>query len=196
MRTRNKWLEGLQVVTVLVSGLLGLALVALVVTAVSGALGKPIPIADVEVEVPVGDLDATPPPGTEFTWGVDVLITDPTPTQYLLNGVSTITGCALLLAGAVLLYRVLKAAVLEPFSRTVAARLRALGMLGVLGALVQALVDSVTGMLLVRSVLHDDGLAMVYTPSLGTLLFGVGMLAAAGIIRRGVVMRDELEGTI
>lgn len=56
--------------------------------------------------------------------------------------------------------------------------------------------DSVTGMLLVRSVLHDDGLAMVYTPSLGTLLFGVGMLAAAGIIRRGVVMRDELEGTI
>ncbi|MFC7744092.1 hypothetical protein ACFQXA_28620 [Nocardiopsis composta] len=60
MRTRNKWLEGLQVVTVLVSGLLGLALPALVVTAVSGALGKPIPIADVEVEVPVGDLDATP----------------------------------------------------------------------------------------------------------------------------------------
>ncbi|MFW5420327.1 DUF2975 domain-containing protein [Nocardiopsis sp. CNT-189] len=197
MRMRNTWLEGLQAVTALAVVLLALGLAALAVTVVSGMLGKPIPLAQpVAVEVPADMVEAAPPPGTGLDRDVEVTVGDPAPVQYLLYGIPALTGSGMLLAGAVLLNRALKAALREPFSRAVVALLRALGMLAVLGVLVQALVESAAGMLLMRSVLPAGGLFLTYDVPLGVLLFGVGMLAAAGIIRRGAVMRDDLEGTV
>ncbi|GAB3485891.1 DUF2975 domain-containing protein [Nocardiopsis coralliicola] len=191
---RTRWLSALHFAASSVSAVLVFTVAILAATMAAAALGVHLPLFQVTVEaVPDTVADALPPgvePGT-----TELYLTDPSTADYLVRGGASLIGAGFSLACALLLTRALGAAKTEPFSLLVARRLRAAGMLAVLGGLASALADAVAGAVLLAAS-PVGGFALAYTVPLGVLAFGAGMLAAAEIIRRGAAMRADLEGTV
>lgn len=95
----------------------------------------------------------------------------------------------------VLLYRLVRSA-RQPFSAVNVRRLRGLGRFLLFGALIAALVEAVAGGLLARAVLTDHRFLFDYDLPAGAVIGGIGLLAIAEVLRHGVRMREDLEGTV
>ncbi|WP_157745701.1 DUF2975 domain-containing protein [Nocardiopsis gilva] len=187
---------------------IGLGVVMLAVTvllAVISATGLRPNGLSFEAHVPahlIEGLRAAPDalaPGAEFDGDVSVRMPASTAAQTALSVLTPVSGLLFVLAGAVILRRALRAAMREgPFTLTVATRLRYVGYLAIFGGLAHALIVAVTDALLLRSVLPDEHVAFSwsFTFPAPEIVIGFGMLAVSEIIRHGVRLREDVEGTI
>lgn len=126
-----------------------------------------------------------------------VAIRAPSTGQYTLAVLERLPTLAVYATFFVLLWRLVRLARRdEIFSTATAGRLRGLGGLLLAGALAAALLEAVAGGLLAMTLLGEDGLVFEYEFPGGAVIGGVGLLAAAEIIRRGAGMREDLEGTV
>ncbi|MFC4560611.1 DUF2975 domain-containing protein [Nocardiopsis mangrovi] len=196
------WLDRLGGIVRLSAIAFATALALLLISGIGTVLGIGTPLRDHVIAIPLGaeELRAAPgalPPGTEPHGTTEVVVNDPTPAQAALWLVLAATPVALWLAGAVLLHRTIRAARHEgPFTHGVARRLRALGMLAVLGGLGTGVLDLGAGAALTSLVLGDGGFHASADVPFGVVLAGLGMLAIAEIVRHGVDLREDAEGTI
>ncbi|MBB6172274.1 hypothetical protein HNR23_002334 [Nocardiopsis mwathae] len=199
------WLGPLEAVARLATLGCGLLLAMLVLLGGATVTGL-IPYAlGVEAHVPASQIDglrADPgalAPGVAFDGDVGLTLTGATSGQVALSMLPTVSALLFVLAGATILRQALRSAMVEgPFTIGVADRLRRLGQLAVIGGLVHALIVTVTDALLFTTVLPSghDGIAWSFNFPAPTIVFGFGMLAVSEIVRHGVHLREEVEGTV
>ncbi|MFC3997049.1 DUF2975 domain-containing protein [Nocardiopsis sediminis] len=182
----------------------GLAIILglVLISGVGIILGFPFALQDHVIDVPL-DAEAARtvpdllPPGTELYGNTQVVVADPSPVQAALWLVLHATEVSLWLAGAVLLSRTVRSARWEgPFTRTVARRLRALGMLAVLGGLGTAVLNLGVGSALTALVLADGAFYTIVDVPLAVVLLGLAVLAISEIVHHGVDLREDAEATI
>ncbi|CAM3632612.1 hypothetical protein GCM10009799_25880 [Nocardiopsis rhodophaea] len=204
-RRPKTWLGPLSTITDITIGGCVVLLAVTVLLAGTSATGLRPNGLSFEAHVPahlIEGLRAAPDalaPGAEFDGDVSVRMTATTAAQTALSVLTPVSGVLFVLAGAVILRRALRAAMWEgPFTLTVATRLRYLGYLAIFGGLAHALIAAITDALLLRRVLPDDHVAFswVFTFPAPEIVIGFGMLAVSEIIRHGVRLREDVEGTI
>lgn len=159
--------------------------------------------SDVTIKAPVpaagiDGLDRGPTgfvPGVELAGdAVQVTISNATAQQIVLAALAGLPTLVVFVTFLVLLLQVLRAARRrEPFTGANARRLRFLGGFLVVGAIVASVAE-----MIIRSVLgttvRADGIYYFDLDFPGyALIGGLGVIAMAGIVRRGAVLREELE---
>ncbi|MFB7475069.1 DUF2975 domain-containing protein [Kitasatospora sp. NPDC056184] len=127
---------------------------------------------------------------------VDVHVADPSVHQRiaeLLTSLPTLVVLAAVLA--LLLHIVREARRGDPFAAHTVQDLRALGLVTALAGSGAVVVESLAALDLSSTLTPGAGFAVWELP-VGWLLAGVGFLAIAEVLRRGVAMRDELAAVI
>ncbi|MFC7327466.1 DUF2975 domain-containing protein [Marinactinospora rubrisoli] len=155
-----------------------------------------------EVTIPADRLDglrADPGvlrPGVEFSGDVGVTLAEPNVWQTLLAMVAAGLPPVLLLIGIIMLRRIVRMVLADgPFTAAVAARLRGLGVLTVLGALGASVVSLVADLPFTHAVLAS-GFALSWQFPLVPIACGLGVLVVAEIVAHGVTLREDVEGTV
>jgi hypothetical protein len=126
-----------------------------------------------------------------------VVVDYPSPWQFALWVLIRLPSIAVYLTFFVLLYRLVRRARAEgPFTTAAADRLRRLGGVLVVTALVAAALEGVARGLLAATVTsrHTFVLSWDFPGYAG--IGGVGLIAVAEVVRRGVLLREDVEGTI
>ncbi len=186
--------------------MLGVAVPLLVVL-----VGLALPLVTDELEgdtsvsapVPLIGLPDQPPPGlvpgVSLSPGepVSVAIKNPTPRQYNLALLTYIPDRAVYLAFFVLLLRLMGSVRgLDPFTASAARQLRFLGGFLVVGALCASLADMVIGAQLTATVTVDPTYPYYdWDFPFYALISGFGLVVIAEVLRRGAVLREDLEDT-
>jgi hypothetical protein len=193
---RERWLSVLQAV-------LGLAVIAIALSALGLVLMAGLAAADVgrwPVTIPVTGALADPaadlPPGVRLS-GPARITTELDLGQTLLFAAGALPILAMGLGILVPLLRTLRAAIAgEAFTVANARRIRAVGLLLLFGSIAAAAVHSLTSWLIARSVLGDlAGGPMLQLPWTGVCA-GVAVLAVTEIVRRGILLRAELDEVV
>jgi len=175
--------------------LVGLAL-PLVTDELEGdtSVSAPVPLIGLPDQPPPG-----PVPGVSLSPGepVSVAIKNPTPRQYNLALLTHIPDRAVYLAFFVLLLRLMRSVRrLDPFTASAARQLRFLGGFLVVGALCASLADMVIGAQLTATVTVDPTYPYYdWDFPFYALISGFGLVVIAEVLRRGAVLREDLEDT-
>lgn len=191
------WLAEMQAVVLV--GLIGTILFMGLDFALPVLDGKPVTAA-----IPMEDVGGDPARASELPDGVtipadalvEVRIADPSTHQLVASGLTSLPTMFVVLGVLALLWHLLRHARRgDPFTGGTVRRLRVLGILTVVGGTLAGVVETIATLDLVHTVTGDTGTAMYDFPFLW-LLAGFGFLAIAELVRRGTVMRDELEAVV
>jgi DUF2975 family protein len=206
-RTARDWTRGLQLVTTVAAIGAAIAVLFWLATIAFYLLQRASGSSDVTVGATLPSarlVDPVPPAqgladNVSFTTGdsLSVAIHRPEPAQYLLavmERLPTLVVYALFFTLLTLLVRAARRD--NPFTTPIARKLRGLGALLLLGTLAAALVESLAQGWLTAELLPTHGFVFDYDLPTGAVIGGIGMLAIAEIVRRGVRMREDLEGTV
>ncbi|WP_158562781.1 DUF2975 domain-containing protein [Marinitenerispora sediminis] len=200
-RTRS-WLKPLDRLLAVLGVLTALAAVAiladpLIALATSGHARLPY-----EFTIPADMLDGLRAdegvlrPGAEFSGDVGVTLAQPNAWQTLLGMVAAGLPPALLVAGILLLRHTIRLVLADgPFTAAVAARLRALGVLTVLGSLGSSVVSLAADVPFTNAVLAS-GFTLSWDVPVVPIACGIGVLVIAEIVAHGIGLREDLEGTV
>lgn len=136
--------------------------------------------------------------GTELdTHGtVDVVVDDPTPGQVIWSLASSLPTAAIGVATLVLLLLLVRdARRVGAFNDSTVRRLRAIGLIALIGGPVAIALDAASSAYLARSVL-TSGSEVIGDITLDWLVVGLGFLALSQVMRSGLAMRHELDEVI
>ncbi|GLU49597.1 DUF2975 domain-containing protein [Nocardiopsis ansamitocini] len=197
INSRLRPLRGLVQALALITGIFAVATVVVALCGGFGLLDSPVAV---RVSSSLVDGLATAPgalaTGVAPGGDVDLVFTDPTWTQRLLGATGPVVSLLLLTVGLIILNRVAGAALREgAFTEQVSRGLRTLGVFTVLGALAHSVLELVTTLALSAQALAS-GLSASWSVPLLPLTCGLGVLAVAEIVRHGLSMREDLEGTV
>ncbi|MBP0450985.1 DUF2975 domain-containing protein [Kitasatospora sp. RG8] len=127
---------------------------------------------------------------------VEAHITDPSLHQRIAELLTTLPTLLLLAGVLALLLRIVRRARRgDPFTAATVQGLRVLGLLTALGGSAAGAAESLAALDLSSTVTPGAAFAVWEVPA-GWLLAGIGFLAVAEVLRRGVTMRDELAAVI
>lgn len=191
---RPDWLKELQ--AVLIGGLVIVgAVVAFGVAMVVGADSLPV---EVPASAVTGTADYSLREGATITpeQDVEVTVTDPSPGQRIAWTLTTLPSLVVVAALLVLLLRVVwYARRSDPFTLATVRRLRVLAVVALAGGWLAFIVEAIAAMELSRTVL-TGGLVAYSTVPLYWFLVGFGLFAVAEVVKRGCVMRAELDTVV
>jgi hypothetical protein len=190
------WLSVLQAV-------LGLAVIAIILSALGLVLMVGLAAADTgrwPVTIPVtgapGAAPADLPAGVRLT-GPARITMELDLGQTLLFALGALPSLLLGLGVAVPLLRTLREAIAgEVFTAANARRIRLVGLLLLFGSIAATAVQRLTGWLIARDVLGDQAGGLFLQPPLAAVAAGVAVLAVTEIVRRGILLRTELDGVV
>jgi hypothetical protein len=193
---RELWLSILQAV-------LGLAVVGIALSAAGLVLMVGLAAADVgrwPVTVPVsGDLATAAtdlPPGVRLTGPARITV-ELSLGQTGLFALGALPVLLLGLAVAVPLLRTLRAAIAgEAFTAANARRIRGVGLLLLFGSVAAAAAHGLTSWLIARAVLGDQAGGPYFQLPWTGVCAGVAVLAVTEVVRRGVLLRAELDEVV
>jgi hypothetical protein len=197
MFRQSDWLAELQVV-------LGVA-VAVAAVAVLWATGRAAFGATVSFTVPSASIDSLavylptvlePGVGIDLGGEIDVVAADPSAWQRLASLLTHLPSYAVALVILILLWRIVRTARrADPFTPRVARRLLRLGVIALAGGLLADMIQLAATFLGSETVF--DGFASAsYTYSWWWLLVGFGFLAVGEVVKRGAVLRAELDTVV
>lgn len=199
----NRWINRLELLLtfVLVVGVLGV-LARLVQTGfIAAGVDNGYSVDLLALDVPV-TLSGVAAPGAETVGAgvtVHLLPTEPSPLVGLLYLLTWLPGVATVLLAVWTLQKALRRARLGDralFSAGTAELLRKLGWIAIIGTLVSSAAQMLAKGLL-SSVMLTKGYPFHLVASLEVgVIAGVAALAVAEIIRRGLVLLEEVEGTV
>lgn len=206
-RPVRDWTSALQVVTGLVAIGSAIAVVFWLVTAVLYAvqragggmdvvIGATLPSARHVGPVPPAEGLAA---NVGFATGdsLPVAIGRPSTEQYVLAVLERLPTLVVYAAFFALLWRLVAVARrTTPYTAGTVWWLRLLGVLLLVGALVAELVEAVAQGWLSAVVLPAHGFLFDYDLPTGAVVGGAGLLAVSEVVRRGMLMREDLEGTV
>lgn len=190
--TLATWVAGATVV-----GAVGLAIIYAVVDIDGGTFARTpsVPLTGVELEKGSSGLlsGVTVQPGGR----VPLLLENPTTKQATLTLLSYVPRAAVYFIFFGLLRRLVRAVRQgDPFTPATARRLRFLGRFLIGGALLAALAETILLGLLGGAVTTQQVSTVDFDIPGYALISGFGVLVIAEVVRRGVAMREALEGTI
>ena len=199
MRTtrRPDWLGGAAVALVIILGFVAvLAVAGLAEAARRSPTTVAVPISALSPLTGAGLRDLAPGASLDPAGTADVVVADPTTSQVLWSLTTWLPALAIGVAVLVLLLTVVTGARRgDPFTDRTIGRLRAIGILTLLGGPITIALGALARSALSDSVLAGSGdLSPAIT--LDWLIVGMGFLALAEVIRRGRSMRQELDEVI
>jgi hypothetical protein len=188
---RSDWLWAIKVCLVVSLILMFLAVVVTVVlAALRGSVTLPIDAATAGAD--------RLPEGTNLSGDatVDVRLTSASWGQSILHALTQLPALAVVLAAFALLLRVVNDARRgDPFTRRTVRRLRAVGLILLVGGTASDAVQFLAVFMLAMTVPNGSHPA-VYVFTGSWIFMGVGTLAIAEVVGRGRAMRAELDGVI
>lgn len=196
--SKPDWLGELQGLTVLVGAVAVVGSVAQLAVTAFGDAGVP-------VDLPARSLDgvagAHPEAGgvTVATDGtVEAVVSDPSVRQVLLSTLTWLPTVVLVVAVLALLVRILRDARSgDPFTARTVRRLRVLAAVALAGGVVVAVVESLCATALVATVLPSaGGTYWSLTLPVGWVFAGFAFLALGELVRRGLALREDLDGVV
>ncbi|WP_336207578.1 hypothetical protein [Nonomuraea sp. LPB2021202275-12-8] len=148
--------------------------------------------------IPVDDLHEMARPGVLPSAGeLSFIDATPTATQYLWQALTTLPGAVLTAGALFLLGRLLWQARGGAYVPRVARQARGLGWWLLIGGILAAAVEEIAMIRLLDTVaLQVDTAFRLREAPVVVLLAGLGMLLVGSVLRDGVRMREDLEGTV
>ncbi|HEX5595191.1 MAG TPA: DUF2975 domain-containing protein [Micromonosporaceae bacterium] len=192
---RPDWLKELQ--AVLIVGLVlvgGLGVVGAVVTA---AVGETLPM-QLPASAVSGTVDYGLREGVAIAAEQDVTVTvaDPSLQQRVVWALTTLPSHMVIVTLMVLLLRIVwHARRSDPFTLATVRWLRVLAVVTVAGGYLGSLMELVASMLLSSTVISDGVVGFSQLPAYWFLI-GLALFAVAEVVKRGYVMRAELETVV
>lgn len=192
------WLGELQGLAVLVGAVTVVGSVAQVAVTAFGGAGVPV---DLPAHTLDGVAGAYPGAGGVTVTGdgtVEAAVPDPSVGQVLLSTSTWLPTVVLVVAMLALLVRILRDARRgDPFTTRTVRRLRVLAAVALVGGALVAVVESLCATVLVATVLPSTaGSYWLLTLSVGWVFAGFAFLALGELVRRGVALREELDGVV
>ena len=207
VRSERDWTRGLQALTGLAAIGTALAVLFWLATIVFYAVQRAGGPSEVTVgaTLPSARLVGPRPPADGLAGnvsfatdaGLPVAIHQPDPGQYVLGVLERLPTLAVYAVFFVLLWRLVRTARHGgPYSPSVVRGLRRLGALLLAGTLLAAMVEALAEGWLSASLLPAYGFVFHYDLPGGAVIGGASLLAVSEVVRRGVRMREDLEGTV
>lgn len=196
--SRPDWLGELQGLTVLVGAVVVVGSAVQLALAAFGDAGVP-------VDLPARSLDGVtgvhPEAGGVTVAGdstVEAVVADPSGRQVLLWTLTWLPTVVLVVAMLALLVRILRDARRDdPFTARTVRRLRVLAVVALAGGEVVVITEMLCGLALVGTVLpRTGGSYWSLTLPLGWVFAGFVFLALGEMVRRGLALREELDGVV
>ncbi|AWI28318.1 hypothetical protein DDW44_05560 [Streptomyces tirandamycinicus] len=141
-------------------------------------------------------------PGARVSVMPEYCTEDPSAYQRLLGLLTDVPSLILLICGLLVLNRLLRSAARDGvYTEQVAARLRLLGWLLLIGSLVAEIAQAIGRAALLATLTKDvafspDTVVSTMTAPYLVMLTGLGLLTFARIMNVGAAMREDLEGTV
>jgi hypothetical protein len=200
MRSLSKpdWLGELQGITVFVGAVAVVGSVAQVAVAALGDAGIPVDLEARYLDGVAGAHAGAEGVTVAADGTVEAVVTDPSVRQVLLSTLTWLPTAVLAVAVLTLLVRILRDARSgDPFTVLTVRRLRVLAAVCLVGGAVVTIVESVCATALMATVLPaTGGFSWSLTLSVGWVFAGFAFLALGELVRRGLALREELDGVV